>query len=496
VAIDRTTDQTQTLPHDANAVARQRLQGAADDARRASAPTTASRETASATAEPLYFDTASLYHSDSDQRSARAATDRSPEQSRTTSGDQNLDQSREKLEAAARAHFKDPKDFADFERNRQELETRMGHGAGAEAETAKTYDQIRKLLDTKSSQVDDKERVAIAGQVMDRAAHPTASNQGSSYNCEAATVANRIYSKNPSEAARAVTEATLTGSYHDGQGRTIHLDHDTVAHNRGQLSDDAKRLGAEPRTHADQIMQALVRNEDLVAGTADRSNSQRRYEVHAPDKNHPTGEFTYDYSTHPPTDISASHTGTRSDEGTLFQAMTGKEDFNSTIHRGDGSTQTLDDFKRRLANQHDFPVTMSVNPDQEPFKSMMGTQGGEGIQHDITIEGYDPKTGQVRYRNAAFGSKEQSASADQLYNSMFKHRSEAEVGQVAAGVRENPQSVDPQKLQEFLAESEPKQRQQVLRDLSRESGVDLSSKLTAEQKRDLGLAGGVFERWF
>ncbi len=87
----------------------------------------------------------------------------------------------------------------------------------ANEEIAKTYREIRRLIEAPGNpdlpMIKEKHRILMAGQVLHQAAHPEDVSQGSYGTCNVTTIESRLYVKNPSEAAKLVTDVATTGKY-------------------------------------------------------------------------------------------------------------------------------------------------------------------------------------------------------------------------------------------------------------------------------------------
>jgi hypothetical protein len=362
--------------------------------------------------------------SQSAARTERAAADSTEAGRQSGATTLSLEGARDQALQAASEKFKnDPYALRNFREDSAKFERRMSDTSEHREEAARTYQQISRLLNGHSAFLSNQECATIASDVLHSASHPTAANQGNSFDCGAASLSNQIYARQPSAAARAVADVALTGSYTDTKGHTISLDHDTIAIHRTELNEEEKHYGVEQRSHGDQILQSIIRNEDLAGAGDSRDGTGQgwRYEIHKPTAQNPTGETVIDYTTNPPTDRSRSYIGMRDggSEG-IYQRMTGSDTrFSLTGHDADG--MSLFQFRDRLNSSnmfHQYPLDGTVHMDREPFKSSMGAQSGTGIDHAITIEGYDPKTDTVRYRNSAFGSRQLTMSARELYDAM------------------------------------------------------------------------------
>jgi hypothetical protein len=414
-------------------------------------------------------------------------------------------EARESLLNAARDKYKnDPKALEAFQQDMNTFEKRMSKWPTLAPEIGRTYGQIEKLLNGHSIDVSDKERVKIAGQVMHQVAKPQI-NQGNSEDCLAASLETRLYERAPSQAAKLMADMTLNGGYETTDHRTIRLDQGTIANYRPEVAN----AGQEPRSHASQIMQAVLRNIELdkinQEGTTDL-----RYEIHPPGGLLDNGERVMDYSKHPAEDVSKTNLGMRfTDAEAVYDKVAGTKDngFSTYFY----SHQNSDEFKRALdemARKGKFPATIGVNLLQEPFMSQGGgpwAAVGAAIMsngmpmHAVTINSYDPRTGKIEYTNHVNGSETHSISRDDLFKTMFQPALPGYVDVLAKGINEEMKK-DPSvkanvehNISTLLTFMQPDQRKQVLEELSQKTGLDLQSQLTREERARLGVESGVFD---
>lgn len=178
-------------------------------------------------------------------------------------------------------------------------------------EIAKTYEEIGKLLDAGDNpalpKIKSADRVLLAQQVMHQAANPADVSQGGYGTCNVASGESRAYTKNPSEAARLVTDIVTTGKYTSngsppttvevGKDKDIHPDSLTKI---GE-SKNAHDNGANHRSYASQVFEVTAVNlhyhkenaQSAVPGPAQKL----RYEQHPPSADgSDNGERLYDYS--------------------------------------------------------------------------------------------------------------------------------------------------------------------------------------------------------
>lgn len=411
------------------------------------------------------------------------------------------------LESAAR-HFKnDPEKLQALTRDMAAFEARMGT-AGAQ-DVQNTYVEVARLMDTPSKIVKDGEKIGIAADIIHRAAFSTQSNQGMSNDCAAASLENRLYTRSPAEAAKLVTDTVLSGHFTDAQGRVVTVSHATIAHPDYDLNADARAIGVELRNQGDRVMQAIIRNEEYAATNAmmygpQGVNSGLKYEIGKPTRENPTGEFVRDYSQRPSVDVSINNLGMRSDLNAVYSGLSSKQNERDFEFADPASTgANVEAFKQKLlAMKGQFPLTVIVNPNEEPFASAPGNRGLADINHAITIESYDAKTGVVRYRNSNFGSKELSISVEKLFDGVRANIGDDVIPFIAKAFKENEAEMEknPQRagaaIYDFLNRAEFSQRLQLLRRLEAASGIKLEHYLSREQEKELGIAPTFLESIF
>jgi len=415
-------------------------------------------------------------------------------------------EARESLLKAARDKFKnDPKALAAFQHDMDDFEKRMGKWPTLSSEIGHTYAQVERLLNGHSIEVSDKEKVKIAGELMHQLAKPQI-NQGNSEDCVAASLETRLDTRAPSQAARLVADMTLTGNYKTSDGRTITMDQHTIA----DYHPDIANTGQEPRSHASQIMQATLRNVEL-----DRYNQEHgtnlRYEIRTSSGLLDNGERVIDYSKHPPQDVTSANMGmplAHSDD--VYDKVSGTKEQGFYLYFY--NQQNGAEFKRKLdemARDGKFPATIGVNLFQEPFM----TEGGgawastgaalmspTGIpMHAITINNYDPRTGQIEYTNHIRGSEVHTISRDDLLKAMYQPLLPGYTDKLADGINEAIKK-DPSvkanvenNISTLLTFIQPDQRAQFIDELSAKTGIDLRAQLTRDERARLGLESGVLD---
>lgn len=137
---------------------------------------------------------------------------------------------------------------------------RSARWRGVDSEqVAGTYDQVARLLDTTNvpGMAKERERQALATQILAKANDPTAIDQGAHRTCNVTVVESRIYQRKPAEAARLVTDVALTGEYRSRSGLQVTLDRDSLTPQREEV-DLVKADGK--RDFAGQLFQVTAIN--------------------------------------------------------------------------------------------------------------------------------------------------------------------------------------------------------------------------------------------
>jgi hypothetical protein len=411
-------------------------------------------------------------------------------------------QAHEKLiESATKSFGSDAKMLSAFENNLNTFERQM-KPSDPEG-VLKTYAAVKRLLDTSSTIVSDDQRARLASDVIERASRPLDSNQGESLDCAAASIENLLYSKSPALAAGYVADVALTGKFKDQTGNVVSVDADTIAKPQGAISADQAKEGMEPRNHGDQVIQAVIRNEELALintknGISSDGKKGLKYEVKEPFGFNETGEYVTDYSKNPPMDVTSNWDGMNGDNiadvAKALDAKNGQNEKNAFLRWS--SVANVDQFKSALANPEPaFPRLLGVNVAQEPFKSTMDVKDADGVGfHAITLVSYDTGTNLIHYRNPDFASRDMTVDADKMYNAMLIHRDDEDLKILGDELRkeratwlEKPEAAADD-VYSFLQMTEAAQRKEALQKVSKGSGIDLVKLLSEQQQSELEIA--------
>jgi len=304
----------------------------------------------------------------------------------------------------------DPTALAAFQRDMGDFEKRMM--AASPIEVQQTYTQLARILDGPSTIVSDDDRIKLAQQVLHEAAHPDKDiSQGLSDTCVAASLESRAYTRNPSAAAKMVADIALTGTFITADGRTI-TPATGISH--PYLNDGIDQPG---RNFAEQIFQVTTMNiyADMLTQIGDPPGRYRYAITPSADKSLPFEEHLFNDATN----ADLPFLGVVNDEkvvANLYYRITGVSDPNLMIS-GSGM-QSLADVKNKMnqaMRSGQFPLVLSIFPDVDPiekeFEEWKNGPLGQQFQkdhpgleitsnwthHAITIQSYDPKTGNVTY---------------------------------------------------------------------------------------------------
>jgi LysM repeat protein len=337
--------------------------------------------------------------------------DRPGEQPRELYDSPQVQQERERLQEQAESRITNPQELAQFRAHMAEFEHRAHEQGLSQEEVAKYYHEVNRLLESRGDQpVSQSERVVLAEQIMQQAAHPTSIDQGQHNTCNVTTVEARLYTRNPSEAARLVTDVATTGQFTAQDGTVVNVP-------PGSLGRDSEAQGNPPgygdRSHASQIFQVTAVNLHHATTPFQYTDSAgvvhnvpaggMRYEQ-VPNPVPPdTGERLYDTTTTPPTLVKNEPDLTDDGIVRVNNRLTGDTGTSVMIDHSEyvygnasgvdtvSSEQQLNDKIAQAARDGNLPIIIGVHTGNEPLlhDSGGGEAGGSGGGHVITVTGYE-----------------------------------------------------------------------------------------------------------
>jgi hypothetical protein len=153
-------------------------------------------------------------------------------------------------------------------------------------EVDKTYQQLSRLLDKRGTgYTTEDSRLALAKQILENAAFPSPIFQGAHNTCAPAAIESRMYTRNPSDAARLVTDIALTGKFTTTDGNTIQVPAINL-HQDPDSGMEQVRDGVRP--YASQVFQSTIGNLYWQSHVADPNSVRYVQMPHAPES---TGEL-------------------------------------------------------------------------------------------------------------------------------------------------------------------------------------------------------------
>jgi hypothetical protein len=343
-------------------------------------------------------------------------TDQAADRPYQSLADAQVRTERERLARLAEAKITNPADLAKFqadmarfeERSKEMTENFKKEGLSevdakkkAAEEVAKTYGHISRLLeagDHASVPLDGGKRVQIAEQIMNNAARPTTIDQGYHNTCNVTSVEMRLYSKNPSEAARLVSDVATSGEYVSTAGTRVKL----VA---GDLAPhDEAKTNPPPdggRGLAGQLFEVTAVNIHYQKVSPHLAYRQRERD---PSKVPPdTGESLVDYSKKPPEETGKAPGLSTNSIVDIGNEITGRNETGWLLESGafeyagskTGAVRSPQDLNDKLASAKahgQLPLVVMVHTAHEPFNtdSGGGSAGGSGGWHVVNITDYQP----------------------------------------------------------------------------------------------------------
>lgn len=341
-------------------------------------------------------------------------SDQPGEQQRESYDSEQVRTQREHLTELAESKITNAQELSQFRANMAEFEERARRQNMPPEEVAKFYQETARLLEHQGDQhTTERQRVALAEQVMDQAANPTSIDQGQHNTCNVTTVEARLYTRNPSEAARMVADVATTGQFTARDGTTV-----TVP--PGSIAPDGEGAGNPPgygdRSHASQIFQVTSVNlyyqthsyqyTDAAGVVHNVPPGGMRYEQVDTTGNNPpdTGERLIDTTQPPPNNVIQQQPDLP-DNGIVDvnNRLTGDTGPGVMIDHseyvaGDAkgvttvkSEQELNDAIAKAAREGRLPIIIGVHTGNEPLlhDSGGGAAGGSGGGHVITVTGYE-----------------------------------------------------------------------------------------------------------
>lgn len=308
-----------------------------------------------------------------------------------------LSKGRTELLEKATLAMEDPAELARFKADMIRFENRDDLSP---EEMQATYAEVGRLFDENpDSKIDGDGRTTLAGQVMRLAANPTSVDQGKHNTCTVASVEARLYTRNPSLAAKLVADVAHDGTFTTSRGKEVEIP-------EGNFRPD-EEASKEPtvdgeRSFASQIFQTSMVNavhqelepgllfeqvdpegpSDLGERLYRLSEGEQFFRQNAPDMNDDRKALAYELITGE--DVSAV---------ALDQSY-------EVVDQDTGQFKTEEQFRdylSKLKEEGQLPAMLSVVPGSGPF----ATEGYQSFfgEHAVLVTDFDEATDEVRVDN-------------------------------------------------------------------------------------------------
>jgi len=352
---------------------------------------------------------------------------------------QDKNAEREKLDHLADTKIGLLKERAQFKDDMKAFEQRAREQHLSDEEVAKTYHEISRVLEAKGTQpMDDRKRVRVALGIMAVAAEPTSNDQGTHNTCNVTAIENRLFTREPSNAAKLVADVATTGKYVAPDGTMVKLDRASFS-TFGEEANNAPR-GTNERNYASQLFNVTAVNLLLVKhNEATIPPGDLRYSQERSTGPKDSGERLRDYSTNPPTKIAEDPNEAAMFNGmlTINTTLTGRFEPQAFMSHKDSITAqddkiasyaTKEEFEAKLAAAKAdgaFPIVLGVHANNRPFfdpdsKRPLHVDQALADGHIVLVTGYDPVKHTVTYDNQWGNSEDHSDDKPVSIDDMFK----------------------------------------------------------------------------
>ncbi|HEY9868997.1 MAG TPA: hypothetical protein V6D08_07510 [Candidatus Obscuribacterales bacterium] len=175
-----------------------------------------------------------------------------------------------------------PEQMQQVRQDMARFQERAARDGLSDAEVASTYREVSRLLqDHDGAAIEPELRARLARQILHNAASPYELDQGQHQTCSVSALSVRLYTLNPSEAARVVADVATSndGHFTTVGGRTVTLDSASL---RPDSEAEQEPVPDGKRDYANQILQLAMTNA-YWSGRSSYSEDGTTY----------TGPFTY-----------------------------------------------------------------------------------------------------------------------------------------------------------------------------------------------------------
>lgn len=341
-----------------------------------------------------------------------------------------------------------------FKKDMEKFEDRAKSGDVPKEEVARTYEAINKMIESPTDVTTRGQRLQLAKNIMFHAGDPTSTDQGRYQTCAVTTQQERMFTRNPGQAAEIIGEAATTGKWVAPDGKEIKLD-------RQSLKPQPESLSGQPldgeRSYATQIMNNVLANDIHQR----KANPETYVQLYGKDRNgkrlgeQDSGERVYDAKGKEVKDPDGKPLrAPQLDDVEIADQMKRLSGDSKAvlIHKGvvdmtqaDLKHENPAEYKRQtedpnygknvnvFANEEKFAEALQTLKDQKKFPAIIGLDGGNkditkglpkeapGLEqgpsaHMLSITDYDASKGRVRLSNQWGKASDRWISVKALYN--------------------------------------------------------------------------------
>ncbi len=331
-----------------------------------------------------------------------------------------------------------------------------------DAEIARTLSQVSELLEAKQSHLTAKQRAAVAIDIISNATEPFTIRQGMHPTCGTTQLSVQLYARVPSEAARVIKEAALSGQVKCADGSKVsirpedlHPDSETRAvseHYRANPAEANSWEGLSGRSHADKILQNVLANVHWQSKMRGPDNTPHpRGEVHYRSVESKPGEFNEGVFAGGKKLSDDPHLYSQNLER-IYHKVVGGEPIKFVIAHQElnsgnpthakisdshvfSSMPEMLDLLRRLQPSERNPIIITNHTSTEPFHRNWGEghAAGQGGFHVNSITGLPERNGETRVNQDNTWSAKAEYTADSGKSLSLK---EAYLASLPAGSKE------------------------------------------------------------
>lgn len=345
-----------------------------------------------------------------------------------------------------------------FQADMNRFEVRAARHQVASNEVAQTYHHLSRLLEGEGSPILDlQHRKGLAQQIIEQAVDPREIDQGIHNTCNVTTIETRMYTRNPSGAAKLVSEMALTGQFKTEDDSVIRLSSENLERHTQSTLNSAED---GERSYASQIFQVAAANvywqrqeKDLQGNPVPKGDI--RYDQEDAADGNQSGEYLRNHNVTPPavlidTDGAEAHDPNLyiPEYREIYNQIAGSDDegFLLAHEKAIKSNQVSgfkseDELRIRLIEMKDkLPAIIRVDSYNEPFltDSGGGEAGGSDGWHVVTITDFDPETDRVSIDNQwgtdSDRTGERAVSVEDLYLASWKSTAQSHLDEMELSV--------------------------------------------------------------